>query len=242
MPYSPRVSIDEADFESGRADRRPGTTPVAPAGAASWSAQPQRREGRLTSRNVLVTMAVVVVVLVGALAVVVNIRRHAGPPLPDPRPLLVAVPHDALACPEDDTLASVDRLAGSGGLPSGVAPVLRGSGLRAMAIRCWLTIDSSLVVVVLARYDTPEHAAQLVSPRRMAQLKAAGAVDFTGIPGVPGGRTCTMDNPVLDTPMLTALGSRATTAFVVTGKPTQSVDKAAIDDIAERQYDRLPRS
>jgi hypothetical protein len=236
------VSIDEADFEAGGADRPAGTTPVAPAGAASWSAQPPRREGRLTSRNLLITMAVVVVAVIGALAVVVNIRGHAGPPLPDPRPLLVAVPPDALACPEDDTLASVDRLADSSGLPSGVATVLRGSGLRSMAIRCWLTVDRSLVVVLLARYDTSEHAAQLVSPQRMARLKAAGAVDFIGIPGVPGGRTCTMDNTVLDTPMLVAIGSRATTAFVVTGKPTRSVDKAAIDDIAERQYDRLPRS
>jgi hypothetical protein len=228
---------------SGEAAAVPVAEPVAlpmtsaPSGAvttvslASWSAQPLRRDGRRVPMGLLITVGVVAVVLVTAVALVLrfqpSVRSQSSAALPDLRPLLVAAPADAVPCPQDNAMVSVAELGRANALPGNLVPVLRDSGLRGGTLRCWMPLGGSVIDVMLLRFDTPKHAAQVLAPAQVAQLHAAGAADFADIPEVPGGRTFTLPGGGLNTRQLWAVGSRAETAFIILGALSPTFDATA---------------
>jgi hypothetical protein len=136
-------------------------------------------------------------------------------------------------------MVSVAELGRGNALPGNLAPVLRESGLRGVVLRCWLPRGGSLVEVMLLRFDTPAHAAQVLAPDQVTRLRAAGATGLADIPGVPHGLTFTLPAVGVETSELWALGSRAETAFMILGTASPSLDATAIDQIAEQQYERL---
>jgi hypothetical protein len=193
--------------------------------------------------GLLITVGVVAVVLVTAVALVLrfqpSVRSQSSAALPDLRPLLVAAPADAVPCPQDNAMVSVAELGRANALPGNLVPVLRDSGLRGGTLRCWMPLGGSVIDVMLLRFDTPEHAAQVLAPAQVAQLHAAGAADFADIPEVPGGRTFTLPGGGLNTRQLWAVGSRAETAFIILGALSPTFDATAAARIAEQQYERL---
>ncbi|GIH19335.1 hypothetical protein [Rugosimonospora africana] len=213
----------------------PSTTldsPPAQPGYESWSTQPPRYGDRHRLRSLLVAAACVVLLV--AVGVVLAVRLGTKQPAtPDTRPLLVPVPAGALACAQNNTLISGNRLAHSDGVPAALGSTLSGSGLLSMAYRCWLPIIGSEVDVILLRFDTAEHAQGMV----LGDQKAlGGTAAISEVPSVPGALNFRLR---AQPARLWVLGARHATAFAILATTGQEFDADAIDEIAAQQYARL---